>query len=128
MAEAAKRDGITLQLSSGFRTYDSQYTLRRNNVIDKTRVNDANYLKTAGASSFYVETGKPGFSNHQNGIAFDIAVKSKISTFEWLSKNAERFGFVRSVPSERWHWEYRPGTKKYFKVEEGHWSWKRENP
>ena len=126
MAEAAKKSGITLVLSSGFRTYDSQYRLRRNNVKDKTKTNDANYLKTASAKSFYVETGKPGYSNHQNGVAFDISVKKQIPTFEWLAANAEKFGFVRTVPSERWHWEYRPGWKKYQRVPEGHWSWKRE--
>jgi D-alanyl-D-alanine carboxypeptidase len=29
-----------------------------------------------------------------------------------LSANAHRYGFVRTVPSENWHWEYRPGSPR----------------
>jgi hypothetical protein len=43
---------------------------------------------------------KPGYSNHQNGRAVDV------STSSWLFANAAKFGFVRTVPSEDWHWEY----------------------
>ena len=31
-----------------------------------------------------------------------------IPIYVWLSKNATRFGFLRTVSSEPWHWEYLP--------------------
>jgi hypothetical protein len=31
--------------------------------------------------------------------------------FKWLADNATRFGFVRSVDTEDWHFDYRPGEK-----------------
>jgi hypothetical protein len=56
-------------------------------------------------------TAKPGYSNHQSGIAFDIhygqTEAERGKQYVWLCKNAWRFGFVRTVFSERWHWEYR---------------------
>lgn len=54
---------------------------------------------------------KPGYSNHQGGIAVDLTVGPTSSqVYKWLARNAGRFGFVRTVKSEPWHWEYRPGT------------------
>jgi LAS superfamily LD-carboxypeptidase LdcB len=53
---------------------------------------------------------KPGNSNHQNGIAIDIAVAGADGNevYEWLKLNAPRFGFVRTVSGEPWHWEHDP--------------------
>lgn len=55
---------------------------------------------------------RPGYSNHQGGIAVDVGVGGTASAvYRWLAANAGRFGFVRTVKSEPWHWEYRPGAK-----------------
>jgi len=52
---------------------------------------------------------KPGFSNHQSGRAIDINLLGvPKETYAWLKKNAARYGFRRTVPSEPWHWEYSP--------------------
>ncbi len=68
-----------------------------------------------------------GRSNHQGGLALDInGMQSKISgrtllisgsgklgasiygpVFDWMQKNAWKFGWRRTVPSEIWHWEFR---------------------
>jgi LAS superfamily LD-carboxypeptidase LdcB len=50
----------------------------------------------------------PGSSNHQNGIAFDIAVGggSGDPIYDWLKKNAPARGFIRTVNKEPWHWEF----------------------
>ncbi|MFN7135483.1 MAG: D-alanyl-D-alanine carboxypeptidase family protein, partial [Myxococcales bacterium] len=88
MQAAAKRAGIHLQVVSGFRTYAHQAHLYR--------------TMPPGYAA------RPGYSNHQNGIALDLNTGSFSSaTYNWLTRNAHRFGFERTVPHEHWHWEYR---------------------
>ena len=90
MIAAANRDSVVLQVTSGFRTMEDQQTL-----YDEYR---------AGTGNLAAEPGK---SNHQNGIAIDLNVSSENGrVFEWLTKNAWRYGFIRTVSRERWHWEY----------------------
>jgi hypothetical protein len=92
MHAAARQEGIELRVNSGFRTMAEQQALY------------AAYLNGTGNLA-----AKPGYSNHQGGIAVDISVGStSSSTYQWLKRNASRFGFVRTVPSEPWHWEFRP--------------------
>jgi hypothetical protein len=89
MYNAARAAGVTLSPVSGFRTMDQQkylYSL---------------YLQGRGNLA-----ARPGYSNHQGGIAVDISMTGAASN--WLSHNASRFGFRRTVASENWHWEYRP--------------------
>ena len=55
---------------------------------------------------------KPGHSNHQAGTALDLLLDAP-ETFDWLQANAKRFGFVRTVRKEPWHWEYQaPRVRK----------------
>jgi hypothetical protein len=86
MQAAAKHAGVTIGLTSGFRTQQEQQYLY-NCYVHKS-CNNGNLA------------AKPGFSNHQNGKALDLTTSS------WLAKNAGKFGFARTVPSEAWHYEY----------------------
>lgn len=110
MIEAAEEAGIHLTLAAGLRTWEEQYNLRRQNVIDRSKIADDHYLTTEPANKFNPMTGKPGWSNHQDGKAYDFNVTGRPGVYVWLVKNAHRFGFVRTVKSERWHWEYLPGV------------------
>jgi hypothetical protein len=39
----------------------------------------------------------------------DVNVGSTSSaTYRWMAAHAAEFGFKRTVPSEPWHWEFRP--------------------
>jgi len=67
-------------------------------------------------SSFNL-AARPGGSRHGDGIGFDLNTggssgsrKSGVNRerYEWLVKNSWRFGFVRAVKSEEWHYDYRP--------------------
>ena len=88
MINAAKSAGINLRLTSGFRTMQEQ--------------SDLFTMKTDTSPA-----AKPGFGSHQTGIAVDFNVYDHNGkVYEWLVKNAYRFGFIRTVPNERWHWEY----------------------
>jgi GH24 family phage-related lysozyme (muramidase)/LAS superfamily LD-carboxypeptidase LdcB len=93
MRAAAQREGNTLRIISGFRTMDKQRELY--NL----------YLRGRGNLA-----ARPGFSNHQNGIALDLNPEEG-NNYNWLARNAAKFGFCRTVPSERWHWEYRPTNR-----------------
>lgn len=125
--EAAK-DGITLILNEGFRPFSRQLAYRKKNLIDKTKINDEAYLLNAPSSDFSPVTAKPGWSNHQDGGAYDIdTVDDKGKTrpaYAWLIKNAIKHGFIRTVPTETWHWEHRPGAEQYSVVPQDHPSWK----
>lgn len=88
MRAAAAERGIDLWIHSGFRTRGQQAQLYR--AWKRGRGNKA---------------ARPGHSNHQSGRALDIAVSSP-GALTWLSHNASRFGFKRTVRGEPWHWEY----------------------
>ncbi|HEX8238702.1 MAG TPA: M15 family metallopeptidase [Allosphingosinicella sp.] len=95
MAEAARADGVEIGVNSGFRSWPEQKFLFEG--------------RQKGLPGF-APANRPGNSNHQNGIAFDIDVNGGGSnpTYVWLSQNATRFGFLRTVSHEPWHWEYLP--------------------
>lgn len=86
MQAAANAEGVRLSLTSGFRTMEEQKHLYSCYVNQSC--NNGNLA------------AKPGFSNHQSGLALDV------STSTWLARNAARFGFVRTVSQESWHYEY----------------------
>lgn len=93
MVDAAAKDGVQVAINSGFRSFPEQKLLH-----------DGFVKKLPGFNL----AAKPGRSNHQNGIAFDIAVAGGDGdpTYEWLKKNAPARGFVRTVSGEPWHWEF----------------------
>ncbi len=95
MVDAADRDGVEITINSGFRSYPAQKFLYQGYVSGQPGFNLA---------------ARPGYSNHQNGIALDIEVAGSDDSPEylWLAENATAFGFVRTVKKEPWHWEYRP--------------------
>ena len=86
--------GKTLKINSGFRTMEEQQYFY-NCYLTKS-CNNGNLA------------AKPGYSNHQNGTAVDITS----SDYSWLSKYAHKYGFIRTVKSEKWHWEYKPGYSR----------------
>lgn len=90
MDAAAKAAGLNLHVTSGYRTYAEQASLYHD------------YLYADGPLA-----AKPGHSTHGVGLSADVDVRdARVST--WLRHNAARFGFVPDVPSEPWHWTYRP--------------------
>jgi LAS superfamily LD-carboxypeptidase LdcB len=91
MSSAARAAGVTLSVNSSFRDMSHQQALY------------AGLL--AGTRKDVV--AMPGFSLHQSGRAVDVESAGGTNTaFLWLTANAAKFGFKRTVPSEPWHWEY----------------------
>jgi len=123
LIKAADSDKINLTVGSGLRTFEEQLALRRKHVIDKSKYNDRNYLLKADNGLFKPRTARPGTSNHESGIAIDFNVTGLPEVYKWLVGNAFAYGWVRTVPSERWHWEYRPQAGKFDFVPKTHETW-----
>lgn len=108
MRKAALKDNISLKIVSSYRSYNSQAAIYNKNVnLHGTRI----------ANRF---SAKPGQSEHQTGLAFDInqANREFVGTKEalWLQKNCYKFGFIIRYPRgkenitgyvyEPWHVRY----------------------
>lgn len=144
MKAAAKADGVTLILVSGYRPFSQQLDIRRRyrkafeddltkrKIPFVSRVNDERFLLMAPSREFLPAAAAPGMSNHHDGGAYDWRVKDNPATkdvdeskaFEWLKRRAIEFEMIRTVASERWHWEFRPGKAQYSVVPDTHLSWK----
>lgn len=96
MIKAAEEDGTFLLVVSGFRTYKKQKEL-----YDGYKEQKPNYNAAAA----------PGYSKHQNGIAFDFNTKNHLGEeYKWMSNNAHLYGFYNEgrffSTKEAWHWVY----------------------
>jgi len=108
MSAAARADGITLAVSSAYRSYDYQVKVYNRNV------------RELGKKIADLESAKPGFSQHQTGLAVDFYPVTdsyaKTKAGRWLAANASRFGWSNSFPKgyeaatgykwECWHYRY----------------------
>lgn len=110
----AEQEDIYIEVFSTYRSYYNQYNLYYNYVY--------NYGQEA-ADTF---SARPGFSEHQTGLAFDIggldrtlwAEQGFKDTVEakWLKENAWKYGFILRYPKgkewktgymyESWHYRY----------------------
>lgn len=91
MQRDARAAGINISAGSGFRTNEEQIELYRR------------YMNGTGN-----EAARPGYSNHQGGVAMDIKGVGSYGSaaYKWLKANAGRYGFVDDVGGEYWHWHY----------------------
>jgi hypothetical protein len=94
MQDAARKKKIGIRVVSGFRTMGKQRELYR--------------LYKSGRGAL---AATPGYSNHQRGTALDLNTRSP-GVYAWLAAHAHEFGFRRTVPSEKWHWEYVGGDEE----------------
>lgn len=90
MDAAATAAGRDLHVTSGYRTYAEQAALHRA------------YLNGTGNLA-----APPGHSTHGLGLSADVKV-TEPATLRWLRAHAKTYGFVNDVPSEAWHWTWRP--------------------
>ena len=108
MAEAARKDGLSLRVISAYRTESYQRGLYNNKLRATGKVNADNY------------SARPGHSEHQTGLAVDINSTSGsfeyTQEFKWLQKHAHEYGFIMRYPKgkewitgyayEPWHYRY----------------------
>lgn len=117
MNEAAKADGYSFRIGSGFRSYNSQKSIYNG------------YVKRDGQAKADTYSARPGHSEHQSGLAIDICSNhykegkycigsafNNTPDAKWLSDNAYKYGFILRYPSgktsetgykyESWHFRY----------------------
>ena len=113
MCVKAKSEGVQLKpTSSGdlYRTYESQKKgfLMRYQLAPVIGTS----TKTFEDKTWYLKKGMamlatPGKSQHNLGLAVDIASASEPKRLNWLIANVKEFGFSwEVVPSEPWHLRY----------------------
>ncbi len=112
MKQAAAAEGVVLNLISAFRSVDRQVEIVREKLAEGASVEE-----------IFSASAPPGYSEHHTGRALDITTDGappleiefeRTPAFAWLSRNADRFGFVLSFPEgnpygyqyEPWHWYY----------------------
>jgi len=109
LLQNAKDDGINLLIVSAFRSFDQQMSLK----------NAYTTIYGSGANAFSADQG---YSEHQLGTTLDFTTTEiggglngfeTTQAYEWLEKNAYRYGFVLSYPKdnsfyifEPWHWRF----------------------
>ena len=108
LGTAAKADGVTLTISSTYRSYDYQ-----KNLFDY-------WVSVDGLEEAERESARPGTSQHQLGMALDFApvddAFDKTPGGKWVYENAAKYGWSLSFPQgyedvtgyrwECWHFRY----------------------
>lgn len=93
MFAAAKNDGISLWIASGFRSYQRQTTLYNN------------YVAKDGKAAADRYSARPGHSEHQTGLAFDLNSidQSFGNTPEgrWIAENSWKYGYIIRYPEDK---------------------------
>ncbi|MBE6740090.1 MAG: D-alanyl-D-alanine carboxypeptidase family protein [Ruminococcaceae bacterium] len=111
MKKAAKEDGISIWVSSGYRSFSVQKFLYEK------------YCKADGVLVADTYSARPGHSEHQTGLSIDVnsaSSKEYKTTYkkvgEWLRENCWDYGFIIRYPEgkeeitgyihEPWHVRY----------------------
>ena len=112
LSDDARKNGLNIVNQSAYRSYNTQ------NII----YND--YIKTKGQNWTDKWSARPGHSEHQTGLALDVATYTTkalndflyTNEFKWMIENAHKYGFILRYPDkeeyitgysyEPWHYRY----------------------
>ena len=100
--------GLNIWIQSGYRSYNLQESLYNK------------YVNRDGKLAADTYSARPGYSEHQTGLAFDLNSISDdfqyTSEGKWVNENAWRYGFILRYPKskesitgykyESWHLRY----------------------
>lgn len=111
MSDDAKKEGMNIIAMSSYRSYDYQVNLYNN------------YVKTDGKEAADTYSARPGYSEHQTGLAVDVynlelpyTSFEETEEFNWMQENAYKYGFILRFPKDKvditgyqyeaWHYRY----------------------
>ncbi len=123
---AAKEDGISLAIVSGYRTMERSRMLYANKIAEYKAMGYDEATAKVEAARW---VAPPGTSEHHSGLAMDIVsadyytkYSDLVEAFEkdkeaiWLKENCARFGFILRFPKDKtditginfepWHFRY----------------------
>lgn len=108
LKNAAQNAGFSMPLISGFRSYDTQVGLYNR------------YVRTYGQATADTFSARPGHSEHQTGLAFDVGSidnnYGNTSAGKWLANNCHKFGFIIRYPIGKQNitgYQYEPWHIRY---------------
>lgn len=117
-AFTAESGGLEMQFNSAFRSFESQGEKY------------AYWTSVYGQEGADLTSARPGHSEHQTGLAIDVAAAPEYCTLEqcfadtpqgqWLAANSWRFGFIVRYPNGMTAvtgYEYEPWHMRYVGVE-----------
>lgn len=112
LSEAAANQGLDIYFSSGFRSYETQVRIY------------GSYVDSYGKESADTFSSRPGYSEHQTGLAIDVNTidDSFAGTpeAEWLANHAHEYGFIIRYPKGKESitgYKYEPWHIRYLGVE-----------
>jgi len=92
LAAQAQKDGLKLMVASGYRSYQFQISLYNG------------YVQQQGKATADSQSARPGYSEHQTGLAVDLEPTSRNCEVDpcfgdtpegkWLAANAWKYGFI----------------------------------
>ncbi len=111
LSENAKKDGMNVIAMSSYRSYDYQVNLYNN------------YVAQDGKEAADKYSARPGYSEHQTGLAVDVynldlpyTSFEETEEFTWMQENAYKYGFILRFPKDKvditgyqyesWHYRY----------------------
>lgn len=112
MIAAAKKEGIKLWMTSGYRSYyDQQYIYN-------------GYVKRDGQEKADTYSARPGHSEHQTGLAYDLNDLDwnfgETPEGMWIAENCHKYGFILRYPEGKEKitgYKYEPWHIRYLGVE-----------
>lgn len=112
LQQAASTAGHNIPLISGFRSYSRQQTLYNN------------YVAREGQALADTYSARPGHSEHQTGLAFDVGKLDdnygSTPAGIWLKENCHKYGFIIRYPKGKESitgYQYEPWHIRYVGVE-----------
>ena len=111
LSENAKKEGMNVIAMSSYRSYDYQVNLYNN------------YVAQDGKEAADKYSARPGYSEHQTGLAVDVynldlpyTSFEETEEFTWMQENAYKYGFIlrflkdkvdiTGYQYESWHYRY----------------------
>lgn len=115
LCEDAAKEGIEIRITTAYRGYSFQKTLYNR------------YVKNDGKKAADTYSARPGYSEHQTGLAMDLGGKTPSGTwdlgyfdgtkaFHWMQEHAADYGFILRFPKDKvditgyqyepWHYRY----------------------
>jgi D-alanyl-D-alanine carboxypeptidase len=105
----AANSGVKLMLVSGYRSYSTQVSVYNG------------YVNTIGQAAADASSARPGFSEHQTGLAADVGDANGVCQLDqcfetttagkWLAANSYKYGFIVRYPKGKDNltgYEYEP--------------------
>ncbi len=117
MIRAARSDGVSLWISSGYRSNQLQHRLYEDETASYV---EKGYPRDHAESMAANAVAVPGTSEHETGLSVDLNEVSDdfkyTEAYRWLSVNAADYGFVQRYPEDKqeitgiitepWHYRY----------------------